>query len=64
MVCPLIRKCVLRKFERIGRLSLKWEKDYCECVFWTCKRYHKLSMSVPVPNNMLPDGTIDKKLKL
>ncbi len=65
MPCKWIDVCPLRRFEREGKLSLKWKKDYCQSnMNWkNCKRYQAEEGGKKHPNNMLPNGEIDEKLK-
>ena len=63
MACKWIDSCPLRRFEEQGKLDLKWRKQYCEGDFAKCKRYQMTEKGTAHPDNMLPDGTVDKKLK-
>ncbi len=65
MACKWINICPLRKFERQGRLNEKWEKRYCETKnnWKNCRRYQLEEEGTEHPDNMLPDGEIDKSLK-
>ena len=57
--------CPLRKFERQGKLSKKWENEYCktENNWINCRRYQMEEKGELHPDNMLPSGNIDKNLR-
>lgn len=63
MACKWIDVCPLRRFEKQGKLDTKWRKQYCEGEFTKCKRYQMEEKGILHPDDMLPDGTIDKELK-
>ncbi|HDD39881.1 MAG TPA: uracil-DNA glycosylase [Nitrososphaeria archaeon] len=46
-----------------GKLDRKWIELYCRGDWLSCRRYQLEEQGIPHPDNMLPDGTIDKKLK-
>ena len=46
-----------------GVLDEKWIKSYCKGNFKKCVRYRMEESGKYHPDNMLPDGTIDKNLK-
>ena len=62
MVCKWLNVCPLRRFEKQGKLNLKWKKQYCEGNFIKCKRYEMAEKGIPHQDSMLPDGTVDEKL--
>jgi len=64
MACRWYKLCPLRKFEKQGKLSKKWENEYCktESNWKNCKRYQMEEKSIYHPDNMTPDGIIDKRL--
>jgi hypothetical protein len=62
MACKWINICPLRKFEKQGRLGTKWRSQYCENNYTVCRRYQLEEKGIFHPDNMLPDGTIDKNL--
>ena len=62
MVCKWLNVCPLRRFEKQGKLNLKWKKEYCEKNFIKCKRYEMAEKGITHKDNMLPDGTVDEKL--
>ena len=63
MTCKWLNSCPLRIFEKQGRLDNKWKKQYCEKDYTKCKRYQMTEKGISHPDNMMPDGTIDKDLK-
>ena len=63
MACKWLDSCPLRVFEEQGKLGDKWKKQYCEGDFIKCKRYQMEEKGISHPDNMLPDGTIDRELK-
>jgi hypothetical protein len=64
MVCKWYELCPLRRFEKQGKLSSKWKNEYCktERNWKNCKRYRMEEKNICHPDNMLPDGKIDRSL--
>ncbi len=50
-------------FHQKGLLDEKWIKNYCKGNWEKCVRYQMEESGKYHPDNMLPDGTIDKNLK-
>jgi len=63
MACKWLDVCPLRRFEKEGLMDDRWKKQYCEGDFTKCKRYQMTEKGMPRPDNMMPDGTINKKIK-
>ena len=65
MVCKWYDLCPLRRFEKQGKLSGRWKNEYCktENNWKNCKRYQMEEKGIYHPDNMTPDGTIDKRLR-
>jgi len=63
MRCKWIDICPLRRFEEQGKLELKWKKEYCEGNYKKCVRYKMEEKGQSHPDNMLPNGEIDERLK-
>jgi len=65
MACKWFHVCPLRRFEKEGKISDKWRKEYCESEnnWVNCVRYQLEEKSKPHPDNMLPNGKIDERLK-
>jgi len=64
MSCKWYNVCPLRRFEKQGKLSNKWAKEYCKSGnnWQNCKRYQLEERNVYHPDNMLPNGEIDETL--
>jgi len=64
MSCKWFNICPLRIFERQGKLSNKWAKEYCQSDdnWKNCKRYQLEEQGICHADSMLPDGEIDKTL--
>lgn len=65
MVCRWYELCPLREFEKQGKLGKEWEKKYCktEANWKNCKRYQMEGKGKFHPDNLLPNGKIDKNLR-
>jgi len=65
MACKWLDICPLRKFEEQGKISEEWKKNYCSTnENWNnCKRYQFEAEGKYHPDNMLPNGEIDEKLR-
>jgi hypothetical protein len=55
----------LRRFEKQGKLSKKWENEYCktESNWKNCKRYQMEEKNIYHHDNMMPDGGIDNRFR-
>jgi len=65
MICKWYGVCPLRKFEEESKLSKKWAEEYCKSNdnWKNCKRYQLEEKGKTHPDNMMPDGSIDRNLK-
>ena len=61
--CKWYDVCPLKRFYEDGKLEKKWIKNYCKGNFESCVRYKMEEEGIPHPDNMLPNGEIDKRLK-
>ncbi|OYT53698.1 MAG: uracil-DNA glycosylase [Candidatus Altiarchaeales archaeon ex4484_2] len=59
--CRWYPLCPMKRFFEEGRLDEKWIKEYCKGNYRECVRYRMEDEGKPHPDNMLPDGSIDKK---
>ena len=62
-VCKWYNCCSMKRFYEDGKLDERWVKNYCFCDSKVCVRKRLEEQGVYHPDNMLPDGTIDKSLK-
>ncbi|MCD6591618.1 MAG: uracil-DNA glycosylase, partial [Thaumarchaeota archaeon] len=61
--CKWRSVCPMTIYYEEGKLDRKWIELYCRGDWLSCRRYQLEEQGIPHPDNMLPDGTIDKKLK-
>ena len=61
-ICKWYNVCPIVRFVDEGKLDKRWVENYCFRGGKNCKRYEMEEKGVPHPDNMLPDGTIDKNL--
>jgi len=54
--------CPLKRFFEQGRIEERWVKDFCHGDWNKCVRYKMEEEGKYHPDNMMPDGSIDKKL--
>ena len=64
LICKWYNVCPVNWFTRDGKLDEKWVREYCfkggkDCVRYLMEEAHEFH-----PDNMLPDGTIDKNLRI
>lgn len=52
----------MKWFYEEGKLEARWVEKYCHGNWKTCIRYQMEERGEPHPDNMLPDGTTDKRL--
>ncbi len=63
-ICKWFLVCPMNYYWQQGKLDEKWILEYCKGGNWeNCIRYQKEEAGIYHPDNMLPNGTIDKKLK-
>ena len=60
--CKWYPVCPMKRFHEQGRLDKQWIQAYCLSNFKDCVRYNLEESGTPHPDNMLPDGSIDKTL--
>ena len=63
MVCKWFDVCPLKRFYEEGKLDKKWVENYCKGDHSRCVRKKMEESGIYHPDNMLPDGTIDKRLR-
>ncbi len=65
MVCKWYQVCPVKRYTDSGKLSREWVNEYClkKKGFKKCIRCEKEENGEYHPDNMLPDGSIDEKLK-
>ena len=61
--CIWFDLCPLKNFYEQGKLDKKWIANYCFGKFSKCTRYKMEQEDVYHPDNMMPDGTIDERIK-
>ena len=60
--CTWYPVCPMKWFYEEGKLEARWVEKYCHGNWKTCIRYQMEERGEPHPDNMLPDGTTDKRL--
>ena len=60
--CKWFNVCPLKAFYEEGKLDEEWIKEYCCGNYSKCVRWNLEEEGVYHPDNMLPDGMIDKDL--
>ncbi len=60
--CKWFYVCPINYFTQEGKLDKHWVNDYCKNNWNNCVRYYKEEHGIYHPDNMLPDGKIDKNL--
>jgi len=63
MKCKWYSICPLRRFETSGKLSSDWADHYCRGDWQACRRYQLEEQGIPHPDHLLPDGTLDDRLR-
>ncbi len=61
-ICKWYYVCPINYFTQEGKLPEKWVNNYCKGNWGQCVRYDKEERGIYHPDNMLPDGSIDKSL--
>ena len=60
--CKWYNLCPVKRFFERGKLDRKWVELYCKGDWSSCKRFKMEENGEYHPDNMLPDGSIDKNL--
>ena len=61
-ICQWFHVCPIKRFTEREILDKKWVEEYCKSNYWRCVRRKMQEEGLYHPDNMLPDGTIDKHL--
>lgn len=61
--CKWYPVCPIRRFYENGKLDRKWVELYCKGDWESCILYQMEENGEPHPDFMLPDGSIDERLK-
>ena len=61
--CKWFSVCPMKRFYEEARLDKKWIELYCRGDWKNCRRYQMEERGEFHPNSMLPDGSIEEKLK-
>jgi hypothetical protein len=61
--CKWYSVCPVKTYFEEGRLDKKWVEQYCRGNWLNCVRYKMEESYQPHPDNMLPDGKVDKTLE-
>jgi len=63
-ICRWYYICPMKRYFEEGKLNKKWIDEYCWGNYQQCIRRKMEEEGKYHPDNMLPDGTINKKLKM
>jgi hypothetical protein len=63
-ICKWYNVCPMKRYFEEGKLDIKWIDGYCKGNYNRCIRREMEEEGQYHPDNMLPDGTIDIKLKI
>ena len=61
--CKWYPVCPMRYYTEMGLLDKKWTECYCHGGWENCIRYQMEEKGKSHPDWMLPDGSIDEKLR-
>jgi len=61
-ICKWYSVCPMKYYYEMGKLSKKWVEGYCFCSNPDCVRKRLEEEGAYHPDNMLPNGSIDKNL--
>jgi len=63
-ICKWYNVCPMKRYFEEGKLDIKWIDGYCKGNYHRCIRREMEEKGKYHPDNMLPDRTINKKLKM
>jgi uracil-DNA glycosylase family 4 len=61
--CKWFLACPIKKFYEEGKIDKKWIELYCKGDWKSCVRYHMEERGQPHPDWMLPDGSLNERLR-
>lgn len=61
--CKWYQICPIKRYYEKGLINVEWVRDYCHGTK-KCVRYIMEERGEPHPDWMMPDGTLDKNLRL
>lgn len=61
--CKWYAVCPLRRFEREGLIDGRWRERYCRGDWGACVRYRMEEAGRAHPDWMLPDGSLEERLR-
>jgi len=61
--CKWYPVCPMKRFYEEGRLDRRWIELYCKGDWGNCVRYQMEEKGEPHPDWMLPDGSVDERLR-
>lgn len=64
LICKWYYICPMKTFFEEGKLDKTWIDAYCKGNYSQCVRRKMKEEGRYHPDNMLPDGTINKKLEI
>ncbi|MBN2546377.1 MAG: uracil-DNA glycosylase [Spirochaetes bacterium] len=63
MECKWYQVCPMKRYYEKGKINAKWINNYCKDKWITCIRYQMEENGKYHPDWILPDGSVDEKLK-
>lgn len=63
-ICKWYNVCHMKRYFKDRKLDIKWIDDYCKGNYHRCIRREMEEKGKYHPDNMLPDGSINKGLKI
>ncbi len=60
--CQWFSVCPIRRYTEQNLIDKKWVEEYCKSEYWRCVRRKMQEKGQYHPDNMMPDGTVDKRL--
>lgn len=61
-ICPWYSVCPIKRYTEKNLIDKKWVEQYCRSEYWRCVRKKMQDKNQYHPDNMLPDGIINKQL--
>jgi len=61
--CKWYTVCPMKRYYEAGVLAAQWITEYCKGDWSACVRYEKEEQGEPHPDWMLPDGSLDTRLR-
>lgn len=62
-ICKWFQVCPIKSYWEQELIDSSWVEKYCKENWDDCVRYHYEKNNIPHPDNMLPNGELDERIR-